>query len=78
MCADIVPHLIPDPEDVGTLVTWHYTVSLGRSIDERDGIGIVVGIEEKHGRPGAWVMWGTYDKPMWSPAMMLKKIEDAI
>ena len=76
MCAKKDSHLDPVPEDVGALVTWHYTVSLSRPMDERGSLGIIVGIEERYGRPGAWVMWSTYDKPMWSPAMMLKKIDE--
>ena len=78
MCTKDASSLEPDQENVGALVTWHYTVSLSRPIDERGSLGIVIGIEEKYGRPGAWVMWSTHDKPTWTPTMMLRKVDDTV
>jgi hypothetical protein len=34
-------------------------------------IGLIIRLDERSGRPGAWIMWNNGKHPMWSPLCML-------
>jgi hypothetical protein len=50
----------------GDMVKWWIPDKMG---DKK--FGLVIRLDERSGRPGAWVMWNDNQQPMWTPKEML-------
>ena len=50
----------------GDMVKWWIPDKMG---DKK--FGLVIRLDERSGRHGAWVMWNDNQQPMWTPKEML-------
>ncbi len=59
----------------GDMVEW-WNEGLAATSDKK--FGLVIRLDERSGRPGAWIMWNDNKQPMWSPKEMLRILDRGV